>query len=64
MKSENVVQCTECRQVIDSSEDVSFVCFRVPGTADYHYFHWHPRGNDCWQAYLKAHRLQVSSRKA
>jgi len=35
----NVVQCTECRQTIDSREDISFVCFKVPGTEDYYYFH-------------------------
>ena len=54
MKTANVVQCTKCRQPIDSEEEVSFVCFKIPGTEDYLYFHWRPRGNDCWEAHLKA----------
>ena len=59
MRSRNVVQCNECRQTIDSREDVSFVCFKVPGTEDYRYFHWRVRGSDCWETYLNA-RILVS----
>jgi hypothetical protein len=59
VKSANVVQCTGCRQPIDSKEDVSFVCFKAPGTEDYHYFHWRIRGSDCWEAYLIQIRTNV-----
>jgi hypothetical protein len=64
VKSANVVQCTECRQPIASSEDIGFVCFKVPGTEGYHYFHCRFRGSDCWEAYLKAHRYRTGARKA
>jgi hypothetical protein len=60
MRSANVVQCNGCSQTIDSREDVSFVRFRVPGTGDYHYFHWRNRGSDCWETYLNA-RVTASS---
>ena len=35
MNTATVVQCTECRQTIDSKADVSFVRFKVPGTVNY-----------------------------
>jgi len=64
MKSVSIVQCAECRQSIDSTEDLSFVRFKVPGTEDYHYFHWRFRGSDCWETYLKAHRYLANRRRA
>ena len=64
MNSLNVIQCSECRQLIDSEGDSSFVRFKIPGTEDYSYFHWRPRGSDCWEAYLKADRHCVVSRHA
>jgi hypothetical protein len=60
VKSLNAVQCSECRQTIDSKADVSFVRFRVPGTGDYHYFHWRIRGGDCWETYLNTRILANS----
>jgi len=63
VKSASVVQCTECRQPIASSQDLGFVCFKVPGTEDYHYFQSRSRGSDCWEAYLKAHRHRTGARK-
>lgn len=60
MNSLIVVQCSECHEPIDSKIDVSFVCFKVPGTGDYHYFHWRVRGSDCWESYLQAQALSGS----
>ena len=34
MKSESVLQCAECLLPIDSTDGVSLVCFKVPGTGD------------------------------
>ena len=62
MRTANIFQCAECSQAIDSRQDVSFVRFKAPGTQDYHYFHWRIRGNDCWEAYLRAQTLCVSER--
>jgi hypothetical protein len=54
VNSPNVVLCAECREPIDPKEEVSFARFKVPGTEDYHYFHWRIRGSDCWESHLKA----------
>lgn len=63
MRTANVVHCSECRQAIDLNEDVSYVCFKAPGTEDYHYFHWRIRGSDCWETYLREQALCVSERE-
>jgi len=56
VSSGGLVHCSECRQPIASGDGLGFVCFKVPGTEGYHYFHCRFRGGDCWEAYLKALR--------
>ena len=63
MNSANVAECSECRQPIDTGNGLRFVCFKIPGTEDYHYFHCRLRGSDCWEAFLKAHRYASEARK-
>jgi hypothetical protein len=47
------VACSKCKQPIVSGEGFGFVCFKIPGTEGYHFFHRRSRGEDCWEAYMK-----------
>lgn len=53
MKSRTAVRCSKCREPIVPGEGLDFVCFKIPGQEDYHFFHRRSRGGDCWEAYLK-----------
>jgi hypothetical protein len=47
------ILCGKCKQPIVSGEGFGFVCFKIPGTEGYDFFHRRSRGEDCWEAYLK-----------
>jgi hypothetical protein len=47
------VLCSKCKQPIVSGQEFGFVCFKIPGTEGYQFFHRRSRGEDCWEAYLK-----------
>jgi hypothetical protein len=53
VESRTVVVCTKCQQPIVSGEGWGFVCFKIPGKAGYHFFHYRFRTGDCWEGYLK-----------
>jgi hypothetical protein len=54
------IVCSKCKQPIVSGEGFGFVCFKIPGTESYDFFHRRSRGEDCWEAYLKDARNVVS----
>ena len=54
------IVCSKCKQPIVSGEGFGFVCFKIPGTEGYDFFHRRSRGEDCWEAYLKDARNVVS----
>jgi hypothetical protein len=62
VKFGTVVVCSKCKQPIVSGQGFGYICFKVPGTEGYHYFHCRFRGGDCWEAYLKAHRYRAGAR--
>jgi hypothetical protein len=59
MKFRTGVVCTKCKQPIVSGEGFGFVCFKIPGTEGYHFFHRGSPGEDCWEAYLSDARNVV-----
>src|SRR6266480_4739038 len=54
MGQRTITHCCECRQPIISGED--FVCFKIPGKENYHFFHCRVRASDCWDRRLKQGR--------
>ena len=50
MQTQPTMRCGECRQPILSGEQC--VCFKVPGTAGYQFFHCRYRYADCWEGIL------------
>jgi hypothetical protein len=54
MGQRTIIHCCECRQPIISGED--FVCFKIPGRENYHFFHCRVRASDCWERHLKQGR--------
>jgi hypothetical protein len=50
------VGCSKCQQLIASGEGPGFVCFKIPGKEDYHFFHCRFRSGDCWEAYMRESR--------
>jgi hypothetical protein len=53
VECKTVVVCSKCKQPIVSAECFGFVCFKIPGTEGYDFFHRRSRGGDCWEAYMK-----------
>ena len=53
MEFKTVVICSKCQEPIVSGEGFGFVCFKIPGTESYRFFHRRLGGGDCWEAYLK-----------
>lgn len=47
------VSCSKCWQPITAEQVSRSVCFKVPGTERYEFFHCRTRSEDCWEAYLK-----------
>ncbi len=39
MEFRKVVICTKCQQPIVSGAGFGYVCFKIPGREDYHFFH-------------------------
>lgn len=56
MEFRTAVSCSKCKQPIVSEEGFGFVSFKIPGAEGYHFFHRRSRGEDCWEAYMKAAR--------
>ena len=52
MEFRTTVTCSKCKQPIVSGEGFGFVCFKIPGTENYRFFHRRFGGGDCWEAYL------------
>jgi hypothetical protein len=57
------VTCSKCKQPIVSGEGFGFVCFKIPGTDGYHFFHRRSRSEDCWEGYLREPDNVVHTRK-
>ena len=53
------ILCGKCKQPIVSGEGFGFVCFKIPGTEGYDFFHRRSLGEDCWEVYLKDARNVV-----
>ena len=53
MNARPVVSCSKCRQPIAGEHTPGSVCFKVPGTERYEFFHRRSGSEDCWEAYLK-----------
>jgi hypothetical protein len=51
-----VLICGKCQQPIVSGQNFGFVCFKIPGREDYHFFHRRFPGGDCWEAYVRNSR--------
>jgi len=49
MKSDETSVCSGCSKPIEAHRSFDFVCFKMPGTNEYRYFHREP----CWNDYLK-----------
>ena len=56
MEFRKVVICTRCQQPIVSGAGFGYVCFKIPGREDYHFFHRRFRNGDCWEAYMSESR--------
>jgi hypothetical protein len=50
MERATIVHCCGCQQTIIRGED--FVCFKLPGSETYQFFHRRFRGRDCWDGHL------------
>lgn len=54
MKCRTTVNCSKCQQPLALlGAALGFVCFKIPGKADYLFFHRRFPGADCWEAYIK-----------
>ena len=51
MRRTTILQCYECLLPIAAGEH--FVCFKVPGSAAYRFFHCRYHAADCWERALK-----------
>jgi hypothetical protein len=51
MERATLVHCCGCQQPIIRGED--FVCFKMPGSETYRFFHRRFRTGDCWEKHLK-----------
>jgi len=60
MERATLVHCRGCQQPIIRGED--FVCFKMPGSETYQFFHRRIRTGDCWEKHLETSRC--SSRTA
>ena len=58
-----VAACNRCHQPIVSGEGVGFVCFKVPGSQSYQFFHRRSGGEDCWEAYLTERTYMVDDKE-
>ena len=66
MERATIGHCCGCQQPIIRGED--FVCFKMPGSETYQFFHHRFRGGDCWDGHLSegnkpfvSHRLSATA---
>jgi hypothetical protein len=57
------VACNKCQQPIVSGEGLGFVCFKIPGTEGYQFFHRRSGGEDCWEAYMRERTYLVDDKE-
>src|SRR5437660_12883076 len=48
---QSVCRCSKCKQLIVSGEGFGFVCFKIPGTESYRFFHRRFCRGERWEAY-------------
>jgi len=60
MERATLVHCCGCQQPIIRGED--FVCFKMPGSEAYQFFHRRFPTGDCWEKYLETRRNTLASR--
>jgi hypothetical protein len=58
MERATIVYCRSCQQPIIRGED--FVCFKMPGSETYQFFHRRFRGGDCWHGHLENHKCHFT----
>ncbi len=60
MERATLVHCRGCQQPIIRGED--FVCFKMPGSETYQFFHRRFRTGDCWEKHLETRSNTLASR--
>jgi hypothetical protein len=62
MERATIAHCCGCQRPIIRGED--FVCFKVPGSETYEFFHRRFRDGDCWDGHLSDAVLGIPRKAA